>query len=280
MIGLLVVAGKTVLVALTAATLAFGAVQAGGGMSRYASAARTVEDRVHDESTDMDEIQKARTEGMTDAVVGTAKAALAAQTIASPDLPVNPVGIGFTDAMSAAQVAIEQYEGAGAGAEANVGAGTGAEANVGAGTNAAAGEGEQSAGEVAGEAADTLNGPGVGIGVSPDGSVPVEQASETYYIAWYCKDFGWEPIYITTVEQFRAQEQAYTYPGGGIDPNVPLVKVPLTGAFSHEEDARRTVYDMMSNPRIGGGVYAGVPFADIGEKTHSLEFCGGLEWWQ
>ena len=270
MIGLLVVAGKTVLVALTAATLAFGAVQAGGGMSRYSSAARTVEDRFHDESTDMDEIQKARTEGMTDAVVGTAKAAMAAQTIASPDLPVNPVGIGFTDAMSAAQVVVEQYEGTGAGAEANLGADAGA---------AAAASG-QSAGEIAGEAADTLSGPGVGIGVSPDGSVPLEQASETYYIAWYCKDFGWEPIYITTVEQFRAQEQAYTYPGGGTDPNVPLVKVPLTGAFSHEEDARRTVYGMMSNPRIGGGVYAGVPFADIGEKTHSLEFCGGLEWWQ
>ncbi|MCK8114835.1 hypothetical protein [Anaerosoma tenue] len=270
MVALVVLAGKVMLVALTATALALGAIQAGGGMSRYASAARTVEDRFHDESTDMDEIQKARTEGMTDAVVGTAKVAMAAQTIASPDLPVNPVGIGFTDAMSAAQVAIEQYEGAGAGAEANVGADA----------NAAAGAGGQSAGEVAGEAADTLNNQGVGAAVSPDGSVPVEQARETYYIAWYCKDFGWEPIYITTVERFKADEMAYTYPGGGIDPDVPLVKVPLTGAFSSEEEARKAVYGMMSNPRPGGGIYAGVPFADIGDQTHSLEFCGGLEWWQ
>ncbi|MBN2247405.1 MAG: hypothetical protein JW733_01760 [Coriobacteriia bacterium] len=271
MVALVVLAGKVMLVALTATALALGAVQAGGGMSRYASAARTVEDRFHDESTDMDEIQKARTEGMCDAVVGTAKAAMAAQTIASPDVPVNPVGIGFTDAMSIAQVAIEQHEGASAGAEADVGAGTTAAAGAG---------GQSSAGEVAGEAADTLNGPGVGIAVSPDGSVPVEQASESYHIAWYCRDFGWEPIYITTVERFRASEMAYTYPGGGIDPDVPLVKVPLTGAFSSEEEARKSVYGMMSNPRTGGGIYAGVPFADIGEKTHSLEFCGGLEWWQ
>ncbi len=271
MVALVVLAGKVMLVTLTATALALGAVQAGGGMSRYASAARTVEDRFHDESTDMNEIQKARTEGMCDAVVGTAKVAMAAQTIASPDVPVNPVGIGFTDAMSAAQVAIEQYESIGAGAEANVGS---------PGASAAAGAGGQSAGEVAAEAADTLNGPGVGIAVSPDGSVPVEQASETYYIAWYCKDFGWEPIYITTVERFKADEMAYTYPGGGIDPNVPLVKVPLTGAFSSEEEARKAAYGMMSNPRPGGGIYAGVPFADIGDRTHSLEFCGGLEWWQ
>jgi hypothetical protein len=268
MVALIVLAGKVMLVTLTATALALGAVQAGGGMSRYSGATWRAEDRFHDASTDMGEIQKARTEGMTDAVVGTAKVAMAAQTIASPDLPVNPVGIGFTDAMSVAQLAIEKYEGAGAGAEANAGAG------------AEAGAGAQSAGEVAAQAADTLNGPGVGVAVSPDGSVPVEQARETYYIAWYCKGFGWEPIYITTVEQFRADEMAYTYPGGGIDPNVPLVKVPLTGAFSSEEDARRTVYGMMSNPRPGGGIYAGVPFADIGEKTHSLEFCGGLEWWQ
>lgn len=270
MVALLVLAGKVTLVALTATALALGAVQAGGGMSRYASAARTVEDRFHDESTDMDEIQKARTEGMCDAVVGTAKIAMAAQTIASPDVPVNPVGIGFTDAMSAAQVAIEQYEGSGSGAEADAGAGG----------SGAAGAGGQSAGEVAGEAGDTLDGPGAGTSVSPDGSVPVEQASETYYVAWYCKDFGWEPIYITTVERFKTDEMAYTFPGGGIDPNVPLVKVALTGAFSSEEEARKSVYGMMSNPRTGGGVYAGVPFADIGDRTHSLEFCGGLEWWQ
>ncbi|MBN2848957.1 MAG: hypothetical protein JXP72_11005 [Coriobacteriia bacterium] len=270
MVALVVLAGKVMLVTLTATALALGAVQAGGGMSRYSSAARTVEDRFHDESTDMDEIQKARTEGMCDAVVGTAKVAMAAQTIASPDLPVNPVGIGFTDAMSTAQVVIEQYEGAG-GQQAGSGSpGVGADASTAAAAQAAAGAS-------AGGSSDDR---GVGLEVSPDGGVPVQQASETYYIAWYCKDFGWEPIYITTVEQFRAEEQAYTYPGGGIDPNVPLVKVPLTGAFSNEEDARRTVYGMMSNPRPGGGVYAGVPFADIGDKTHSLEFCGGLAWWQ
>lgn len=92
--------------------------------------------------------------------------------------------------------------------------------------------------------------------------------------------FGYEPIYITTVEQYKREESAASYPGGGLDPSVPLVKRPLTGAFETQDGARDAVYGMMSEPRYMSGIYAGMPAATIGGNTHSLEYCGGLAWFE
>jgi len=262
-ISLFVTALTTMLLALSLAGVVAGTIKAGDGMSRHSRAPLQAEEAFHDNRADMEAIQKDHIRGMCDAVAGTAEAAINAQTIASPDVAMNPIGMGFTDGMSIAQQVIGLTSGDDAGA-----AETPADAAENAGVENEAGS-SSGAGQSGGQ---TTNQPSSGVAPA--------QAPKTYYVAWYCKDFGYEPIRISTVEVLRANELAADYPEGGNDRSVPLVKVPLTGAFAKQEQAVDAVFGMMSNPRYLSGIYAGMPVAEIGGKVHNLESCGGLGWFE
>jgi hypothetical protein len=263
-VSLIVTAFTTILLALSLVGVVAGAIKAGDGMSRHSRATYEVVDRFNDSTTDMDAMNDARRRGMTDAVTGLAEAAINAQTIGSPDVAGNPIGMGFTDAMSAAQQLVSRT--------ASDDTGTASPDT-----------------DTTSENTGTAGSPAVGhAGAAPPGPAAdkpssgsaIEAAPNEAFVAWYCKDFGYEPIRISTVEVLRANELAADYPGGGNDRSVPLVKVPLTGAFATEAEAADAVFRMMSNPRYLSGIYAGMPVAEIGGKVHNLESCGGLAWFE
>lgn len=64
------------------------------------------------------------------------------------------------------------------------------------------------------------------------------------YVVWYTGNvccWGAPHLLLTTRESFERPELASSYPGGGIDPSVALVKVELRGGFASTEEARAWV---------------------------------------
>ncbi len=64
------------------------------------------------------------------------------------------------------------------------------------------------------------------------------------YVVWYTGNvccWGAPHLLLTTRESFERPESASSYPGGGIDPSVALVKVELQGGFATTEEARAWV---------------------------------------
>lgn len=66
----------------------------------------------------------------------------------------------------------------------------------------------------------------------------------TEYVIWYTGNvccWGAPLIYIGTRDSFNMPESAASYPGGGIDYTVPLVKVEFQGGFASYEEAQAWV---------------------------------------
>jgi hypothetical protein len=66
----------------------------------------------------------------------------------------------------------------------------------------------------------------------------------TEYVLWYTGNvccWGAPHLLITDRDRFDAPESASSYPGGGIDPSVPLVKVELRGGFASVAEANAWV---------------------------------------
>ncbi len=64
------------------------------------------------------------------------------------------------------------------------------------------------------------------------------------YVIWYTGNvccWGAPLMYIGTRESFEEPGSASSYPGGGIDPSVPVVKVEFQGGFASVEEARAWV---------------------------------------
>ncbi|MDP2182128.1 MAG: hypothetical protein Q8K99_06130 [Actinomycetota bacterium] len=250
MFGLLMTAVATMLLALSLVGVVAGGIKSGGAMSRYSSGIRqTAEDF---QNVDLDRVQRDQRTAPLEAATGLAEAALSAQTIGSPDVAKNPVGLGFTDGMSLGQLAVGYAEESASGSS---------------GASGATDDGDApSAGESGGG-----SGAGSQTGSSGGGGTPVEQAAPTTYVAWYADNIGFKPIWITSIEVFREDSPASSWPGGGLDPNVPLKKVALTGAYATGGEALDAIGGMLSNRRMGGGIYAGMPLADIGGEAHNME---------
>ncbi len=73
------------------------------------------------------------------------------------------------------------------------------------------------------------------------GCATVECAPPVEYLVWYTGNvscWGAPLIYIDTRDSFNVSASAASYPGGGIDYSVPLVKTELRGGFASIEEAR------------------------------------------
>ena len=248
MLSLLGTAIGTILLTLSLIGVVAGGIRSGEAMSRYSSGSRQIAEDF--DRADLDRIQQDARTAPIEVAQGLAEAAMSAQTIASPDVPKNAVGLGFTDGMSIGQLVV-QY------------------------SDDALSESDPDADEP--DDAYVPGPAGSSSAAVPDasGGAPVEQAKESFFLAWYAANIGFQPVWVTTVDTFREPGPASNWPGGGLDSTVKLETVALTGAFESREDAVEALEGMLSNKRYASGIYAGMTLADIGGNTHNMEHVWG-----
>ena len=83
-----------------------GGIRAGDAMRDYSRGSREVAEGF--DEADLERIQSDQRTAPLDAAQGLAEAAMSAQTIASPDVPNNPIPLGFTDGMSIGQLVVQE----------------------------------------------------------------------------------------------------------------------------------------------------------------------------
>jgi hypothetical protein len=96
------------LLALSLFGVVAGGVKAGEAMSNYSRGLRQVGEDF--DKADLEQIQADQRTAPLVAAQGLAEAAMSAQTIASPDVPNNPIPLGFTDGMSIGQLIVQEAD--------------------------------------------------------------------------------------------------------------------------------------------------------------------------
>ncbi len=231
-----------------------GAIKAGSNMSTYARNTAYASEATPEE---LGRLQIETNQGMIGTMVGTAEAALSAQTLAGPGVSPNPVGLGFTEGMTIGQKICEISEG-----------------------RAQAIDQPATAGTPPTGSQPQTNVQAAGTTPTAQGRVNVAEAPDEDFIAWYADNIGYNPIWISSVHEFNMYEKSADYPGGGIDPTIELQKIALTGAYNTRAEALTAVRSMMTDERVMSGIYAGQRVATIGSETHNLEFLGIMSWWE
>lgn len=239
---------------LTVVGIGAGAIKAGSGMSTYSRSPHQVLDATPE---DIGRIQVESRQGMIDTVVGTAEAAMSAQTAAAPGVARNPVGLGFSEGMTLGQEITRYSQGR---------------------ANAIGHSSATQTPEIRQQ--PKTDGSASGTGSSNPAGLSIAEAPDDYFVAWYADNIGFNPIRISSTHGFNMYEKAADYPGGGHNRTIELQKVALTGAYRTRAEALAAVQGMMTDKRVMKGVYAGQHVATINGETHNLEYIGILDWWE
>lgn len=205
--------------------------------SRHSRAPLVAEDQFHDETTDIDQTRRDYLTGAIEQHAQMGNAAAQAPGAASPGVGDELV-LTASNAWTVGQYVVEKVEGA---------------------------IGSESA--PSGQQAPSPDQPFSDIPSDFPGSV-----SPDAWVVWQA-EVGWQPLEITTKEQFDLPVEGWSYPGGGTTAT-PIKKTPVAGPFSTKDEAMRWLDGQLGEPFYMGGVYAGMYAAEFNGETHNIEHIG------
>jgi hypothetical protein len=192
------------------------------------------------DKADLNRIQKADRTGPLKAVGGIAEAALSAQSVATPGVAPNPIGLGLGEGITAGQLAAQVAEEVAA---------------------ARAAADEATADDAAGASSAGAQPPDQGPAELREWGVDLSTAPDDYYVVWYVPWEGERRVFVASVGTFREDGMtsfASLFPESK-DPSL-IKKVPLTNAHPTEQEAAFAVDSSVTRWREDYGVLGGVEY--------------------